>query len=378
MQPKPTRKDIRESIQSKPTTNDIRKITPPQDAERENNNPAQPREDSYDKAHDFITRFTLSNSYPYEKKFTMSTKEWIKLTHELKLSERNDQSVSLLQNSFLFHLNDSIRYPRYAFNSVTSTLIIQCMPTPVHESILFGFTSAIAEAQADLPFPARLYCVTGEKMNGFEGQYFGSAKIPDLEVQIKNANNRLETKMVIEVGFSEEYEALINDAKLWLEGMSSVSLCVLVSFEEKPYQCPVDGNMDEEKFKRLGFPDPWELKPEHFYLEGSFGPAIYKGLDDEELGDEEPDNELGDEEPDDEELGDEELGDEEPDNELDDEESGDEELGDEEPDNEELDDEEPDNKELKWTGNISTAFLERWKRDARTGQAKKYGKRVVS
>jgi hypothetical protein len=220
------------------------------------------------------------------------------------------------------------------------------MPTPVHESILFGFTSAIAEAQADLPFPARLYCVTGEKMNGFEGQYFGSSKIPDLAVQIKNANNRLETKMVIEVGVSEEYEALINDAKLWLEGMSSVSLCVLVSFEEKPrYQCPVDGNMDEEKFKKLGFPDPWELKPEHFHLEGSFGPAIYKRLDDEE-----PDNE---------ELGDEELGDEE---------SGDEELGDEEPNNE----------ELKWTGNISTAFLERWKRDARTGQAKKYGKRVVS
>jgi hypothetical protein len=99
MRPKPTRKDIRESIQSKPTT---RKITPPEDAERENNNPAQPREDSYDKVHDFITRFALSNSYPCEKKFTMSTKEWIKLTHELKLSESNDQSVSLLQNSFLF------------------------------------------------------------------------------------------------------------------------------------------------------------------------------------------------------------------------------------------------------------------------------------
>jgi hypothetical protein len=113
MPAKPTRKDIRESIQSKPTTNDIRKITPPEDAERENNNPFQPREDSYDKAHDFVTRFnswrsgklTQSNSYPYEKKFTtpMSTKEWIKLTDELKLSESDDQSVSLLQNSFLFY-----------------------------------------------------------------------------------------------------------------------------------------------------------------------------------------------------------------------------------------------------------------------------------
>jgi hypothetical protein len=109
MRPKPTRKDIRESIQSKPTTNDIRKITPPEDVERENN-PVQPRGDSYDKAHDFITRFNSWNSRKrdwsklnlYEKKFTtpMSTKEWIKLSNELKLSESDDPSVSLLQNSF--------------------------------------------------------------------------------------------------------------------------------------------------------------------------------------------------------------------------------------------------------------------------------------
>jgi len=115
MRPKPTRKDIRESIQSKPTTNDIRKIPPPEDVERENNNPVRPREDSYDKAHDFVTRFkswrsgklTLSNSYrhDFEKMFTtpMSTKEWIKLTHELNLSESDEQSVSLSQNSFLFY-----------------------------------------------------------------------------------------------------------------------------------------------------------------------------------------------------------------------------------------------------------------------------------
>jgi hypothetical protein len=214
------------------------------------------------------------------------------------------------------------------------------MPTPVHESILFDFTSAIAEAQTDLPRRARLSCVTGEEMNGFENQYSGSTKIPDLGVQIINHDDELETKMVVEIGFSEDYDALINDARLWLEGTSSVSLCVLISFEEKPhYQCPVDDNMDEKRFKKLGFPDPRELKPKHFHLEGLFGPAIYKGLDDEEADD----GEVDDEEVDDEEVG----------------------------------DEEPDNKEFKWTGNISTAFLERWKRDA-AGKAKKIGKRVVS
>jgi hypothetical protein len=212
--------------------------------------------------------------------------------------------------------------------------------------------TALAVAEANLPHSARCRCVANQEMNGFEGQYLGSTKTPDLAVRIRNADEDLETKMVVEVGFSEEYQALINDATLWLEGMSSVSLCLLVSFgEEPPYQCPFDdANMDDEKFKKLGFPHPEKLRPRDFHLEGTFGPAIYKRLHNEEVEDEEV---------------------------------NDEEVGDEEPDNEELcgedsDDEEPDNEEPKWAGNISTAFLERWKRDAKTGKAKKYGKRVVS
>ena len=206
--------------------------------------------------------------------------------------------------------------------------------------------TALARAEGDLPGPERCRCVANEEMNGFGGQYSGSVKIADLAVRIRNADEELETKMVVEVGFSEDYQALTNDVKLWLEGMSSVSLCLLVSFEEQPrYQCPVDVNMDEEKFKKFGFPKPEILRDRDFSLKGVFGPAIYKRLRNEEVDDEE----VGDEEPDKEEL-----------------------CG------EDSDDEEPDKEEPKWAGNISTAFLERWKRDAKTGKAKKYEKRVVS
>jgi hypothetical protein len=163
-------------------------------------------------------------------------------------------------------------------------------------------------------------------MNKFEGQYSGSAKIADLAVQVTNPDGQLETKLVVEIGFSEKYADLVKDIRLWLEGMSSVSMCVLVSFEEEPpYQCPIDNNMDEEEFKKLEFPNPWELEPKDIHLESPFGPATYKELDGEEL-----------------------------------------------------DDEELDNKKLVWVGRISTAFLEQWKRDKKTGKAKKYGKRVVS
>jgi hypothetical protein len=222
------------------------------------------------------------------------------------------------------------------------------MPTTVHESIQHCFAKAIDQAEIDLPYPAQCFCVQGQAMNQFDGQYLGSVKIADLAVQIRNARGQMETKLVVEIGFSEEYDDLINDVRLWLEGMNSVSMCMLVSFNEEPrYQCPVNDNMKKKRFKKLGFPDPGELRPEDFYLEGPFGPAIYKGRANGEL-----DNE--DEEPDDEEP------------------------GDEEPEDEEPDDEEPDDKELVWVGHISTAFLERWIRDAQTGKAKKYGKRRVS
>jgi hypothetical protein len=111
MQHKPTRKDMRTSIQSKPTMSHIPKIPPPEDVERVNNNPVQPPADSYDKAHNFVTRFkswrsgklTVPNPEIYEKNFTapMSFKEWIRLSNELKLSESKDRSVFLLQNSWL-------------------------------------------------------------------------------------------------------------------------------------------------------------------------------------------------------------------------------------------------------------------------------------
>lgn len=98
IQSKPTSKDIGKSMLSKPATNDIRKTTA-----SESSNPIQPPEDSYAKAYDFITHFNswrsgeLNQPNPdsYGKNFTtqMSTKEWMRLSKELKLSESDDQSV---------------------------------------------------------------------------------------------------------------------------------------------------------------------------------------------------------------------------------------------------------------------------------------------
>ncbi|KAN0076121.1 hypothetical protein V8E54_006263 [Elaphomyces granulatus] len=241
--------------------------------------PAQLPSDSYAKAHEFVTRFnnwrsgdlTLQNPEIYEKNFSiqLSANEWANLRDNLGLSENNDQ------------------YPRYAFNSATNTLIINCMPTAVHESVQFCFTSALSVAESSLPFLARCR----EEMKGFSGEYAGSSKVADLAIQINNADDELENKMDFEIGFSQDYEDLSN-------------ICVVVGFEEEPkYECPVDIDMDEEEFGGIGFPDPAELTPKDIRLSGPFGPAVFgkspyggvngevdKKVDDEEV-DAEPDEE---------------------------------------------------------------------------------------
>jgi hypothetical protein len=99
-----TRKDIRRSVQLKPTPKDTLTITPPEDVEREIK-PVLPHVDSVDKAYDFVMRFnnwhssklTLPDPNIFEKNFVtpMTTEKWIMLKEKLKLSESDDQSVCL-------------------------------------------------------------------------------------------------------------------------------------------------------------------------------------------------------------------------------------------------------------------------------------------
>ena len=103
--------------------------------------------------------------------------------------------------------------------------------------------------------------------------------MPDLVVLFKNANGARKAKFVLEVGFSETYEDLVEDVKMWLEGRRrEVSTIVLVKFEETPaYGCPTR-HLNDEDFERLDFPAPSELRVSNFRLEDEYGPALYKGL----------------------------------------------------------------------------------------------------
>jgi hypothetical protein len=102
--------------------------------------------------------------------------------------------------------------------------------------------------------------------------------------QVRDADNEMELKWVLEVGFSETYEQLKSDAQLWLEGSSQVSMVTIAWFCETPrYRCPfpIYDETGEELDPReiAGMPSDFrDIRAKDVILEGDYGPATYVGL----------------------------------------------------------------------------------------------------
>ena len=192
--------------------------------------------------------------------------------------DESDQKCGISLLNYLVGLLIVHRWPKYSYNALTSCLVVQCMPSPVYKTIVTTFAEAFFAARSSLPHHYRnnLRPVTGETFDKFEGRHYGSEKIPDLAVKIRDNAGNLGYKLVLEVGFSESHESLLRSAKQWIEGTSTVSIVVLVDIEEAPkYQCPIS-NLTDQAFDALQLPltattSMFEL-PLHQH-----GPATYRG-----------------------------------------------------------------------------------------------------
>ena len=112
----------------------------------------------------------------------------------------------------------------------------------------------------------------------FYGKYEGSEITSSLTVQTYNDKGLDEVNFVLEVGLSESYEELVEDAQLWLEGTDTVSIVMLIKlYEDPPYNGPTHDLTDEE-FNALQFPPIEEINQQSFAVHGQYGPATYKGL----------------------------------------------------------------------------------------------------
>jgi hypothetical protein len=154
------------------------------------------------------------------------------------------------------------------------------MPSPLHQSITTILNEEFIVSKATLPRDLkRQTSVSWETTtHDFGNNWSGSAKRPDMSIEVRNAaSRRLELKWVVEAGLSETYDQLVEDVQLWLEGHPTVAMVVLIKFCEVPrYRCLVLFDQNPEE---LGIPLNLEaIKAAEVIMEGQLGPATYKGL----------------------------------------------------------------------------------------------------
>ena len=82
---------------------------------------------------------------------------------------------------------------------------------------------------------------------------------------------------MFEVGYSKNYNDLVQDARRWLEGQETVVLVIIAKFEKMPpYKNPMQ-DLSETEFAQLNFPKSLTVKEGDFNLQGDYGPVTYKG-----------------------------------------------------------------------------------------------------
>lgn len=155
------------------------------------------------------------------------------------------------------------------------------MPSPVHGILASPFIQSRIVATQGLrsEIRKRLAVVGNQRVGAFAGAYEGSKKEPGVLFKYKGQN--VLYTAVVEIGFSETYEELLDDVKIWIEGNRDVRTVILIKVEENPrYHSPVL-KLEDDEVDAFGFPHPRELKTSMVVLKdpnNSFGPLQINNL----------------------------------------------------------------------------------------------------
>ncbi|MCJ1339575.1 hypothetical protein MMC09_004865 [Bachmanniomyces sp. S44760] len=151
--------------------------------------------------------------------------------------------------------------PAISFNSRSCTGIIKWMPSPVHEILASPFIGSQFVATQDLPsdIVRRISVVGSQTVGAFIGAYKGSQKEPDVLFNYRGQDRNVLSTAVVEIGFTETYEELVDDTKMWIEGNRDIRTVILIKVEENPpYHSPIS-EFEDDEVEDLGFPAPEDL-----------------------------------------------------------------------------------------------------------------------
>lgn len=157
------------------------------------------------------------------------------------------------------------------------------MPSPVHANFASTFIGSDALATQDLrsEIAMQLDAVGPQGVTDFTGAYEGSKKEPDVLFKYKGQDHNVSYTAVVEIGFAETYEELMDDVKLWIEGNRDIRTVILIKVEEIPRYYSSTSKLEDDEVRDLGFPDPKDLKTSIVTAEDpndSFGPLQINNL----------------------------------------------------------------------------------------------------
>ena len=151
--------------------------------------------------------------------------------------------------------------PSISFNSRSCTGIIQWMPSPIHGTLASPFIRSDVVATQNLrsEIARQINVVGNQRVGAFTGTYEGSKKEPDVLFKYEGQDHNVLYTAVVEIGFAETYEELIDDAKLWIEGNKDIRTVILIKVEENPRYYSPTSKLEDNEVEDLGFPDPTDL-----------------------------------------------------------------------------------------------------------------------
>ena len=152
--------------------------------------------------------------------------------------------------------------PSISFNSRSCTGIIQWMPSPLHEVFATPIiiSNAVATQELRSEIAGQINVVGTQRVGAFTGAYEGSTKEPDVLFKYEGQDQNVLYTAVVEIGFTETYEELIDDAKLWIEGNQDIRTVILIKVEENPRYHSPTSKLEDDEVEDLGFPDPKDLR----------------------------------------------------------------------------------------------------------------------
>lgn len=217
-----------------------------------------------------ITARTTANSIPSLIESVTSKIDALLLNDQpstLSLSLRFDKISlhdfdAILESPAYDRLLAHYSHMRTNYNSATQILIIRCMTTAVHDSPQSFISRTLYSDPHLQPLLDIMRVQCGTEYLHFNGRFKRSQKLPDVFVAIKGY---YWPTLVVETGWSEDYDDLVEDAKLWLLGSPDgppggkkdlqlpVNVVILISFDKQ--------NFEADSSTLKGYFEVWRRDP---------------------------------------------------------------------------------------------------------------------